>query len=82
MTDYLIITSDSCKWCEMAKDALTIRGHSVKTLNLDEHPELFIAMQAIGAKTVPQVLKVIGGYEATMAHLNPVEKAEVEIADD
>lgn len=81
MSKYLIITSNDCKWCDMAKDALTIRGHEVKTMNLDDHPELFVAMQAIGAKTVPQVLKVIGGYEATMEHLHPVDLGEEELPE-
>lgn len=69
MTDYLIITADDCKWCDKVKDLLKSKGHSYATINLTETPEVFRVMQAIGAKTVPQVFKVIGGFEATVGDL-------------
>lgn len=69
MSQYVMITMDGCKWCPMALDALKAAGHDVKVLNMSEHVELSVILSAIGAKTVPQVLQVVGGYEATVEHL-------------
>ena len=69
MTDYLVISMDDCPWCDKAKAALTEAGKSYGEVNLTMHPEAFRVMQAISAKTVPQVLKVVGGFEATVGDL-------------
>ncbi len=69
MSKYIMITMDGCKWCPMALDVLRARGHEVHVLNLVDNPELSVLMMAMGANTVPQVLHVIGGYEATVEHL-------------
>ena len=69
MSDYLILTMDDCKWCDKVKDALDEAGKDWVALNINDHPEVFRVMQAIGAKTVPQVLKIIGGFEATVGDL-------------
>lgn len=66
MTDYLIITGDTCLWCDKVKALLDSKGKTYKTVSLDDHPEMFVVMKALGAKTVPQVLKVVGGFEATV----------------
>lgn len=70
MTGYLVLTMDDCKWCDKAKDALTAAGKTYTTVNLSDNPELYAIMRTLGAKTVPQVLKVIGGYVDTAAHLD------------
>lgn len=69
MTDYIILTMDDCKWCDKAAALLEAEGQTFIKLNLSDNPELAPLMKALGVKTVPQVLKVIGGYEATEAHL-------------
>jgi len=69
MTDYIIITGESCLWCDKAKAALREAGKTYVELSLDEHPDLFVIMKALSAKTVPQVLKIVGGFEATVRDL-------------
>ena len=68
-TEYLIITGDTCLWCDKVKALLDEKGKTYSTVSIDDHPELFVVMKAIGAKTVPQVLKVVGGFEATVGDL-------------
>jgi glutaredoxin len=70
MTDYIILTMDECKWCDKAAALLEAEGQNYVKLNLSDNPELAPLMRAIGAKTVPQVLKVIGGYESTESYLS------------
>lgn len=69
MVEYIILTMDECKWCDKAAALLEAEGRTYVKLNLSDNPELAPLMKALGAKTVPQVLKVIGGYEATEALL-------------
>lgn len=69
MTEYLIITGDTCVWCDKVKALLDEKGKTYSTVSIDDHPEIFVVMKAIGAKTVPQALKVVGGFEATVGDL-------------
>ncbi len=70
MIEYLILTMDDCNWCDKAKEAMSDAGKSYATVNLSDNPELYAIMRSLGAKTVPQVLKIIGGYVDTAAHLD------------
>lgn len=63
MTDYLIITGDNCSYCDKAKATLTDAGLSYVEINLMEAPEIYQVMTVVGQKTVPLVLKVIGGSD-------------------
>lgn len=63
MTDYVIITGDNCPYCDKAKALITARGQTYAEFNLMELPELSAVMQAVGQRTVPLVLRVIGGSD-------------------
>ena len=63
MTDYVIITGDNCPYCDKAKALITERGQTYAEINLMDVPELSAVMQAVGQKTVPLVLRVIGGSD-------------------
>ena len=63
MTDYLIITGDNCSYCDKAKATLADAGLSYVEINLMEAPEIYQVMTVVGQKTVPLVLKVIGGSD-------------------
>lgn len=65
-----MISGDQCLWCDKAKAMMDENNIQHKSISLDDNPELFIVMKAIEAKTVPQVFKLIGGYESTKDHIN------------
>ena len=69
MPQYLLITSDSCPYCDVAKADLAVRGIEYSTLNLMDAPELGAVLAAVGQKTVPLVLQVIGGSDRLKEHL-------------
>ena len=78
--NYLIITGDNCPYCDKAKAELAQYGHTYSALNIYDYPELQIVMQGLGATKVPQVMKVIGGYDRTAEHLE--DRATVEKLKD
>lgn len=63
MPDYLIITGDNCPYCDKAKAALAEAGLTYAEINLMEAPELYAVMTTVGQRTVPLVLKVVGGSD-------------------
>jgi len=63
MPDYLIITGDNCPYCDKAKATLAEAGLSYTEINLMEAPDIYQVMVAVGQKTVPLVLKVVGGSD-------------------
>lgn len=69
MTEYLIITMDNCPYCDKAKAALTDRNISYREINIMEAPEVGILPATTGHKTMPLVLKVIGGFTELEASL-------------
>lgn len=60
---FLIITGDNCPYCDKAKATLAAKGHTYAELNLMDQPELHTLMLAVGQKTVPLVLQVVGGSD-------------------
>lgn len=60
MKNYVVITGDGCKWCDKAKELIANNGDSYVEVDILDAVEI---MSALGAKTVPQVLLAIGGYE-------------------
>ena len=62
MTEYLVITMDNCPYCDKAKALLTDRGISYREVNIMEAPEIGILPALTGHKTMPLVLKVVGGF--------------------
>lgn len=72
MSKFVVFTSDTCPWCDKVKSLLTEQGHTYTEININEHLETASSiMSKFGLKTVPQVLELIGGYEATAAALEP-----------
>ena len=71
MTEYLIITMDNCPYCDKAKAMLVDAGLSYREINIMEAPETGIIPSVVGHKTMPLILKVIGGSDDladTLAH--------------
>lgn len=70
MTEYLIITMDNCPYCDKAKASLSERGITYREIDIMEAPEIGMLPALVGHKTMPLVLKVIGGateLEASLA---------------
>ena len=63
MTDFLIITGDNCPYCDKAKRIITERGQTYAEVNLMSLPELSEIMTGVGQRTVPLVLRVVGGCD-------------------
>lgn len=63
MTDYVIITGDNCPYCDKAKALITERGQTYAEVNLMNLPDLSAIMTAVGHRTVPLILRVIGGSD-------------------
>lgn len=63
MTDYLVITGDNCPYCDKAKEMLANAGLTYREINIMEAPEVGIVPMALGHKTVPLILRVIGGSD-------------------
>ena len=62
MTEYLIITMDNCPYCDKAKAALADRNIDYREVNIFEAPEIGMVPALVGHKTMPLVLKVVGGF--------------------
>lgn len=62
MTEYLILTMDNCPYCDKAKAELTDRGITYREINIFEAPEMGALSALAGHKTMPLVLKVVGGF--------------------
>lgn len=64
MTDYLIITGANCPYCDTAKATITERGQTYTELNMMEDPMTAHTISTLlGFKTVPLILKVVGGSD-------------------
>lgn len=63
MPDYLIITGDNCPYCDKAKATLAEAGLTYAEVNLMQAPEIYPILTQVGHKTVPLVLKVVGGSD-------------------
>ena len=63
MPDYIVITGYNCPYCDKAKELLLSKGKTFKEVNLLDDPEAGSMLKAAGRKTVPLILKVIGGFD-------------------
>ena len=66
--EFVVYTSPSCGYCQMAKKLITDRGHTYKekVIGFDLTKEEFFAKMGPSVKSVPQVFikeDRIGGYE-------------------
>ena len=60
---YLIIAKAGCPWCVEAEKYLEGLGHKVIYKYVEESEDLkAIVKEDIGATTVPQIFKLVGGY--------------------
>lgn len=69
---YRIITSDTCNWCEKAKDLMLAHGVPFTEFNIS-NPKVLNELRDGGFRTVPQIWdsdgEYVGGYEALAAKL-------------
>jgi len=61
-----IFTTNTCAYCKMVKQFLTMKGKKYEVVNLDEHPDIRKSLiQKTGAMTVPQTQigeKIVVGW--------------------
>ena len=68
----IVYSSDSCPWCDRAKDLLKSQDIAFTEVNVKASPENFEQFQRAtnGAKTVPQIVidgENLGGYDVLHA---------------
>ncbi len=74
-----VFTTNTCAYCKMVKQFLTLKGKDYKVVNLDENPEkrqeLF---EKTGAMTVPiTLIEKDNGMEDVVIGFNRARLAEV-----
>lgn len=76
---FKIFTTETCRFCTLAKSALDLRGHDYDEVTVT--PETKAQLVAAGLRTVPQIYHYpnaaeavhIGGFDDLMAWLNANE---------
>ena len=77
MSNYIIISSSNCQWCDKAKAALNERGLTYVEFSTLE-PTVRHLFFALNVKTVPQIFRAahgnhpveyIGGHDDLIRHL-------------
>jgi len=61
---YLVLGRQNCTFCDKAKELLEFDGLDYVYVDIMDKPELKdILVEQINVRTVPQVFKLVGGYD-------------------
>lgn len=72
MKKITIFTTNTCAYCKMVKQFLTLKGQNFNVVNLDDNPEEAARAQKIsGALTVPITLFEDGEDQKVVVGYNP-----------